>query len=69
MNNTNSLNNNESLPPRSSRSNLNGTKKNTNLMKEVLNKLHKLNQSKKGLSIQQKDDINQSVLALCDLIL
>lgn len=38
-------------------------------MKEVMNRLHKLNKIKRGINNSQKDEINQSVLALCDLAL
>jgi hypothetical protein len=34
------------------------TKKNNNLMKEVMGRLHKLNKVKKGLSEKEKDEIN-----------
>ncbi|CDW85768.1 UNKNOWN [Stylonychia lemnae] len=44
------------------------TRQSNNLMKQVLNQLHKLNQIKRGLKDDQKEHINKSVLGLCDLI-
>lgn len=37
-------------------------------MKQVLTSLNKLNKIKKGLTVEKKEDINKSVLAICEMI-